>query len=689
MPIRCARTRLTLTAVLLWLAMLNAAAFSGALDIDIGTLELPSGLRLAGIRASCGDLEFGAEGLGCAEGRLHIAESPVGALAIPATLQWSPTADTLELSSHAARLAAGTVDLRLLRQGTVWQLTMTLRGLDAKRLTALAATHWAGLTTQQVSSGRVDAELTCAGDGAVLTHCALSGELRGLNVQGINVAEAARLGFEADYRQDKGVQRIRVGAALRAGTVYVEPGLTLQGMNPGFLLQVTDTPITFALVFTRDAEGALRLTRATVHHAGVLALDLQGDVALAPKLGWSTLALELTTPDMKQLYQTYAQPLVLGTLLGALDTAGRLRITARGLQDKLTDLNLRFSGLQLDDQQRRFALYDLNGEVALHGGSAPLASRLQWEGASLYRIELGAGRIDWVSKNQRLRAVAWQDVGLFDGSVHFDTLELSALGSEGVRVELSGSLTPTSLTAITKAFGWPPLTGQLAGMIPKLTYEHGLVRVDGDLEVKAFDGGVTIRGLEIRDLFSAVPSLHAEVELRGLDLESLTRTFSFGNIQGRLDGSIHGLQLEAWQPVAFDAFFATPPDDVTRHRISRQAVDNLSSLGAGASSPLSQGWLSLIPFYSYGRLGIGCELAEGFCTMQGVAPAANGSFYILTRGGLLPPWIDIKGRGRRIAWQTLVDGIKQIASGEVRFDISAGRSRGGAPAPGAYDDDER
>ena len=33
--------------------------------------------------------------------------------------------------------------------------------------------------------------------------------------------------------------------------------------------------------------------------------------------------------------------------------------------------------------------------------------------------------------------------------------------------------------------------------------------------------------------------------------------------------------------------------------------------------------------------------------MGGVEDASDGSFFILTRGGILPPWIGIKGSGRQ------------------------------------------
>jgi hypothetical protein len=78
------------------------------------------------------------------------------------------------------------------------------------------------------------------------------------------------------------------------------------------------------------------------------------------------------------------------------------------------------------------------------------------------------------------------------------------------------------------------------------------------LLVQAFDGDITVRNLRIRDPLGLAPRLWADVKLEHLDLDTLTKTFSFGRIEGRLQGHVSNLYKEAWQPVAFDAVFETP-----------------------------------------------------------------------------------------------------------------------------------
>ncbi len=105
----------------------------------------------------------------------------------------------------------------------------------------------------------------------------------------------------------------------------------------------------------------------------------------------------------------------------------------------------------------------------------------------------------------------------------------------------------------------------------------------------------------------------------------------------------------------------TPENDNSRHRISQQAVENLGYLGGGSVNALSSGFLRIFKDYSYGLLGISCRLINGVCELGGVRDTENG-FILVSRGGLLPPWIEVRGTGHSIAWPVLIEGLKTIAT---------------------------
>jgi hypothetical protein len=43
-------------------------------------------------------------------------------------------------------------------------------------------------------------------------------------------------------------------------------------------------------------------------------------------------------------------------------------------------------------------------------------------------------------------------------------------------------------------------------------------------------------------------------------------------------------------------------------------------------------------------------------------------FYLLTRGGMLPPWVEVKAVGRSMPWNELIDGFKQISAGGIKIE---------------------
>jgi hypothetical protein len=111
--------------------------------------------------------------------------------------------------------------------------------------------------------------------------------------------------------------------------------------------------------------------------------------------------------------------------------------------------------------------------------------------------------------------------------------------------------------------------------------------------------------------------------------------------------------MEAWRPVAFDASFATPAGDTSRHRISQKAVDNISSIGGGGvGGVLSRSMLRFFDDFPYDKLGISCRLENGTCEMGGVASAANG--YYIVKGRFLPPRLDVIGFADRVNWSSLI-----------------------------------
>jgi hypothetical protein len=292
-------------------------------------------------------------------------------------------------------------------------------------------------------------------------------------------------------------------------------------------------------------------------------------------------------------------------------------------------------------------------------------SRVRWRDGSLLGLTLGAGALEFVTEERQFRLLEPAQIPVLDGTIELDSFRVRNVGLSTVAFIVDATLRPISVEKLCAAFGWPPFGGQVGGVISKLRMREGVVTLGTTLEAQVFDGDVKVSDLRLEQPFGQWPRLHASIALENLDLELVTRAFSFGRITGRLSGGIEGLELFNWTPVSFQARLYTPPADRSRHRISQRAVENIGSIGgggAGVTAALSSGFLRFFDDFNYDRLGISCRLQNEVCHMDGVAPAPNGGYYLVKGQGL--PRIDVIGNARRVDWPRLVQQLIAVTESE-------------------------
>jgi hypothetical protein len=483
----------------------------------------------------------------------------------------------------------------------------------------------------------------------------------GVGILGPNSAE--NLALESTFTLELGENRaLRLDARMSDGLLYLEPGFELRGLRPGITLEAGKQSIRLGLDALWEPQARrLRISRLDLDHPGIVQGQVTADIQLGETWTVHAADVSLSGAASGPLYATYLQPFLLGTQFSALEIAGMLDVSASVRDNGLRDLDLGIHDLHAYDGNGRFAVAGLDGALRVTSGEEPAASTLAWQGAGVYRLNLGPGELQLSSLRGAVEVVSWKDVPILDGGLHIESLGVREAGRPGMTVMLDGELKPISMADLTQALGWPVMSGTLGGRIDGLKWSRGRLEVGGRIEIAVFDGLIAVRNLRIDDLFGMVPVLRADIDVQNIDLGQLTDRFSFGRIEGRLGGKVHALELQAWRPVYFEAELATPEDDRTRHRISQRAVDNLGFIGGGATAALSSGLLRYFKEYSYGRLGVSCRLYNGACELGGVEKTDDG-FLLLTRGGVLPPWIEVRGTGRSIDWYDLVEGMKRIAN---------------------------
>ena len=591
-------------------------------------LELPEPFHtLSAISLDCPRGETTETGLACRHAELALTRADGGVQRLP-------------LAMHLDRKAGH------------WQLNIRAEALPPASLWTLGA--GLGLVPAlEIGSGELAIALEL-GAGAQNRHLRLDAALSGASFSdaaGLNAGEDLDARLEVGAAHDGSGWRTTAELVVDAGQIYLDP----------VFVDAHATPVTLDAAGRIDSEsGRLRITRVRLHHDGVAAVD--GELALAAGGQLESLELRLQRSPLAPLYRVYLQPFAVGSVFDALAVAGhgaaRLewRPPPEGWRAQL-DLD----DVDVADATGRFAVLGLQGHLDWSDGPRAGTTTLAWNGGQFYRIDYGAGALRGRFSGRHFELEAPLEVPLLEGAVEVSALRADAIGTPDLSWQLRGKVRPMSMAALTRALSWPAFGGTLAGNVPLVSYAHGVISVDGSLEVTVFDGTVRVRQLSIGDPFGIIPELRADVELDALSLDALTGTFSFGNIQGRLQGRIHGLILKDWEPTAFDARFATPEDDESRHRISQRAVENLASLG-GAGAVLSSTFLRIFDEFSYRRLGIACRLANGVCEMDGVAPAERG--YYIVEGGGFPPRIDVLGFNRRVDWAVLLDRLRQIVTTE-------------------------
>jgi hypothetical protein len=405
--------------------------------------------------------------------------------------------------------------------------------------------------------------------------------------------------------------------------------------------------------------GSLRVGQGGLRLAGVGEAQVSG--------AWDMAGRSLTDFDLKAagidvagLYQVLLKPFLEKTAFAKLQAKGGADLAWRYRDGATTDFDLSLRAAEFVDEEQRFALYGVNARVPW-SSTEERQAELGFQRGEVLRLALGETRVPLTVKGWRFSTPDFS-IPLLDGLLNIDGFTASR--SDGAwQWRLSGGLAPVSMERFSAAFKLPLMHGTLAGIIPSVSYAGGNLKVDGALLFKVFDGTAVVKDLSLQEPFGRAPRLSANLDMRNLDLDLLTRAFSFGNMQGRIDVSVAGLELSNWIPVRFDARVASSPGSYPK-KISQSAVQSISALGgAGAAAAIQRSFLGFFEQFGYDRIGLSCALRNGVCLMDGVEPASNG--YVIVKGGGIPA-ISVIGYNRQVSWDELLERLKRVTQKNVK-----------------------
>jgi hypothetical protein len=254
---------------------------------------------------------------------------------------------------------------------------------------------------------------------------------------------------------------------------------------------------------------------------------------------------------------------------------------------------------------------------------------------------------------------------VLDGALNLSDVS-AAMIDDNWYWHLRMDLTPVSMSQFSTAMGWPKMQGEISGQVPLVTYAGKQLNMDGAMTFHVFNGTIGMDNLKIDDPLGVVPRLNADLLMRNLDLGELTRTFSFGNIEGKLDGDVKNMVLENWKPAYLDASIQTSNGPQLK-KISQRAVENIAALGGGgAAAALQRTFLRFFKEFNYDKIGLSCKLRQGICEMGGVESTATG--YIIVKGKGIPS-VNVNGFTQRVSLEDLIGRIKRITDSNTKMIV--------------------
>ena len=629
---------------------------SPTLRAQIAELRLPApGTTYRDVDIGCTDLVVKQPQFACNQGSIAARGGPTDLIEMSAAVTYDSANGAVSFGGSGLKLAGATTRLKGRLESGAWALDVEGDGLDLVPARKLAQ-PWLQLPANDSLAGHLQFRVQSTGrlDAAQppgwvqMRLTASTSDLNYSNQPGTTVGQNLTAAATGTVTRDH-------GKVISDFELHSSAGQALAG---AVLVDFAKNPLNLQ-AHVESADNRVAVTQIRLSQTDLI--DASGDALLTLT---GPFILQQAHFDVHRLefaaaYRSFLQLTLATTDFGALNVGGRASGELDIANDAISKVSAQLQHVSMADPTTRLSLANANGEV--HWASAPEAtvepSHLSWSSSSAYGLIGGPVEMSFTTRGKDFALGSNTRFPIFDGSLVVHTLAIRKWGAPDAELDFDAHLEPISMPLLSKAFGWPVLSGQLAGRIPGVIYRDHVLAAQGDLTANVFDGTIVGSRLKLRDPWGPWPRLDADVTARHLDLDLLTHTFSIGSITGRLDADLKGLELFNWSPVAFDARLQTTPGDRSKHLISQRAITSISSVGGGGggvTAALQSGVLKFFHTFHYDRIGIGCQLRDEVCLMNGLEPARTG-YYLVKGRGL--PRIDIIGNAGRVDWTQLVGQI--------------------------------
>ncbi|MCW8929134.1 MAG: hypothetical protein OQL19_02720 [Gammaproteobacteria bacterium] len=670
-------------------------------QIDLSELQLPEPYnKISTLNIICDDISFNASEMTCKEGHLSFKDLIEQSLtSAEFSLMFDHSRDKLNLEIKNVNIGKGQLSFSILVNDNVWSSNFNINQLDYEYIKPYInfylsknnkdivdkLSNTGGIMNLSGYASGVISSNSQSSSSSALDTLKMKGHVKNVRYEYVDdLAENLSFDFKIDVKaKPDSIKKINPHQSNNykvSLSIDTHSGELIQ--NDIYIVLTGKEKMRLSLDYHNS--NAINFSHFKLYSSDIFSMKSKGKIFLNRAIPLQSLDAHLDIINLSEFNQLYLNNILSGTDYEELQIEGEI---STNIKKELSSVKFftEFSdfSMELTDQ---FSLIDLNGKLFWNNLKPEKkkknvsSSHLTWGELILNGLPLGASKFNFITHNDYLKLEQEMDIPIFDGALHLNTLEISQMFpqtgsvqihstndisdkphkkySDGLTLTVDGMIKPVSMSLLSSHFEWPLLDGSLSAVIPSTTYNEKQLIVGGALMMQLFDGNIIIKDLQIDEPLQDYAQLSANIDLNNLDLQSLTRTYNFGEIEGRVEGKINKLELSAWEPVAFDAYIRTPSNDKSSHRISQRAIDNLSSLG-GASGLLSRSFLSFFETFRYDKIGLSCKLKNNICRMSGVEAKGN-SYYIVKGGGI--PRIDVMVYQTQVNWKVLTTRLKAIQS---------------------------
>ncbi len=612
-------------------------------EVILNSLKQP----LKNLSVSCAQLEYQPDKISCAQGNLQTDNTLLEKSNSILIFNYDLKQNIMNLEFKQFALAQGQLQAKVNTTSTAWEATINTEKLVLEALEKKIQ-HFTDKLPHFKLKGLLNLNTQLSGKTGLeqITIQANSDKLNFESGTGLQAGQQLKIAFDTTLQPLKNAWQIKGKLDMKQGELLLDPVYVTFAKPAQLELEATWTA------------NALNISNIGYHHGDILNFEGYSELDLGKEFKIKEMFARIDKTSVSNLYEIYLKNWLQNTHQLELVTSGALQAEF-GWDAQNSTLTAQLDGVSLENSAKSWGWKGITGAIQWHSEEKDLLTELSWKEGYFGKVNLGKNAFKLYSTGNGLKLATPFEQPILDGALRIEKFSLQNIGKSNFSGEIQPNLKQISMEKITQTLGLPTLKGQLRGALPAFHYSNQQLRAQGKVSFKAFDGDITLQGLNIEHLGGDAPTLHTDVEIQKLNLKMLTSMTNFGEIQGRLSGKISQLYLINWQPVSFDAYLATPKDNDLPRKISQKAVNSLSNLGGGGVvNVLSQGVLSLFEDFSYEKINGGCHLENKICYLGQTEPAKEG-YYIVKGSGL--PRIDVIGYNKEFNWDTLLNRLKTLA----------------------------